>query len=69
MRPLAEEDPEKKTGKEVLDALIVPRQSDLKFAKEKSCFGVQTLILPWVNSRRLSNHFTTATAAKTSLGK
>ena len=46
MRPLVEEDPEKKTGKEVLDALIVPRQSDLKFAKEKSCFSVQTLILP-----------------------
>ena len=66
---LVEEDPEKKTGKEVLDALIVPRQSDLKFAKEESCFSVQTLILPWVNSRRLSNHFTTATAAKTSLGK
>lgn len=29
MRPLAEEDPEKKTGKEVLDALIVPRQSEI----------------------------------------
>ena len=70
MRPLVEEDPEKKkTGKEVLDALIVPRQSDLKFAKEKSSFSVQTLMLPWVNSRRLSNHFTIATAAKTSLGK
>ena len=51
MRPLVEEDPEKKTGKEVLDALIVPRQSDLKFTKEKSCFSVQTLMLPWVNSQ------------------
>ena len=37
----------KKRGKEVFEALIVPRQSDLKFAKEKSCFSVQTLMLPW----------------------